>query len=162
MNQDRLIIATPVGDFEIVFERERVLSFGWACSGGVPVGSTRPTGQAGRLADALENYFRSGEWDFSWFELPAPNRPVSGNTLLVYDYLRKSVGPGSVITYRELGRITGFHPRAIGSMMRCNPWPIVVPCHRVIGSDGSLVGYAGGLDKKAWLLKLEGWSAGRE
>jgi len=42
-------------------------------------------------------------------------------------------------------------------MMRSNPWPVVVPCHRVVGSDGSLVGYAGGLDRKRWLLRLEGW-----
>ena len=53
----------------------------------------------------------------------------------------------------EIGRPKSH--RAIGRAMACNPILIVIPCHRVIGSDGSLTGYAGGLDKKAWLLKHE-------
>jgi methylated-DNA-[protein]-cysteine S-methyltransferase len=46
--------------------------------------------------------------------------------------------------------------RAVGTANGKNPIPIVIPCHRVIGSDGSLTGYAGGLDNKEWLLKHEG------
>ena len=46
--------------------------------------------------------------------------------------------------------------RAIGHGVGHNPIGIIVPCHRVIGSDGSLTGYAGGLDRKRWLLELEG------
>ena len=46
--------------------------------------------------------------------------------------------------------------RAVGTVMHNNPIPIVLPCHRVVGSSGSLVGYAGGLDRKEALLKLEG------
>ncbi len=45
--------------------------------------------------------------------------------------------------------------RAVGAANHRNPLPIVVPCHRVVGSDGTLTGYAGGLDKKAFLLALE-------
>ncbi|MFH1485450.1 MAG: MGMT family protein [Chloroflexota bacterium] len=45
--------------------------------------------------------------------------------------------------------------RAVGQAMAANPWPIVVPCHRVIGSDGTLRGFAGGLDMKLRLLELE-------
>ncbi|WP_245620842.1 methylated-DNA--[protein]-cysteine S-methyltransferase [Roseivirga seohaensis] len=45
--------------------------------------------------------------------------------------------------------------RAVGTANGKNPIAIIIPCHRVIGSDGSLTGYAGGLDKKAWLLKHE-------
>lgn len=45
--------------------------------------------------------------------------------------------------------------RAVGMANHKNPLPIVIPCHRVIGSGGSLVGYGGGLDRKVWLLKLE-------
>ena len=47
-------------------------------------------------------------------------------------------------------------PRAVGLANGQNPISIVVPCHRVIGSDGSLTGYGGGLDRKKWLLKHEG------
>src|SRR3954466_3217531 len=46
--------------------------------------------------------------------------------------------------------------RAVGTVMNRNPIPIVLPCHRVVGSTGSLVGYAGGLDRKRTLLELEG------
>ena len=46
--------------------------------------------------------------------------------------------------------------RAVGLANGRNPIPIIVPCHRVIGADGSLTGYGGGLDRKAWLLQHEG------
>lgn len=46
--------------------------------------------------------------------------------------------------------------QAVGGAVRCNPISILIPCHRVIGTDGSLTGYAGGLDKKEYLLRLEG------
>ncbi len=157
-----MLIATPVGNFEVVFEGEKVLSFGWSSFVRNPSGNHRPSGLARRFTEALEEYFSSGRWCFSWFCLPMSHRPVSEKALLAYDYLREHVGPGSVISYRDLGCATGIHPRGIGSIMRSNPWPIVVPCHRVVGSDGSLVGYAGGLEKKEWLLMLEGWPGGRK
>jgi len=46
--------------------------------------------------------------------------------------------------------------RAVGQALATNPWPIIVPCHRVVGADGSLGGYGGGLDMKERLLRLEG------
>ena len=46
--------------------------------------------------------------------------------------------------------------QAVGGAVGHNPISILIPCHRVVGSDGSLTGYAGGLDKKRWLLKHEG------
>ena len=46
--------------------------------------------------------------------------------------------------------------RAVGMANHHNPIPILIPCHRVVGADGSLTGYAGGIDKKLWLLDLEG------
>ena len=47
-------------------------------------------------------------------------------------------------------------PRAVGAAVARNPISIIVPCHRVVAADGSLNGYAGGLDRKEWLLRLEG------
>jgi len=55
---------------------------------------------------------------------------------------------------RRLGKPTAV--RAVGTANGANPLPIVIPCHRVVGADGSLVGYAAGLDIKAALLELEG------
>ena len=66
---------------------------------------------------------------------------------------------GETTTYGALAAKAG-HPRAaraVGTVMNRNRIPIVLPCHRVVGSDGSLVGYAGGMDRKVKLLELEGW-----
>jgi methylated-DNA-[protein]-cysteine S-methyltransferase len=65
---------------------------------------------------------------------------------------------GSVSTYQAVARKAGNEKaaRAAGGALNQNPIPIVVPCHRVVGSNGSLVGYAGGLDVKRRLLAIEG------
>lgn len=65
---------------------------------------------------------------------------------------------GQVTTYGELAQLAGRPgaARAVGRIMATNPLPVVVPCHRVLGADGSLTGYGGGLEMKARLLALEG------
>ena len=66
---------------------------------------------------------------------------------------------GEVTTYGELAAKRAEHPRAaraVGTVMNRNPIPIVLPCHRVVGSSGSLTGYGGGLERKEALLRLEG------
>ena len=65
---------------------------------------------------------------------------------------------GEVVTYGELAARSARPraARAVGTVMNRNPLPIVLPCHRVIGSNGKLVGYGGGLDRKEALLRLEG------
>jgi methylated-DNA-[protein]-cysteine S-methyltransferase len=82
----------------------------------------------------------------------------------VPDFYRQVLGElarvpfGETTTYGTLARRVN-HPtaaRAVGTVMNRNPIPIVLPCHRVIGANGSLVGYAGGLDVKRRLLALEG------
>ena len=67
------------------------------------------------------------------------------------------VGFGKTITYAELARRAGYPKgaRAAGAATGRNPIGIIVPCHRIMGSDGSLTGYAGGLEKKRVLLALE-------
>ena len=65
---------------------------------------------------------------------------------------------GETITYAELASRAGApgSARAAGAATGRNPHSIVVPCHRVVGSDGSLTGYAGGLERKTRLLEIEG------
>lgn len=63
---------------------------------------------------------------------------------------------GHTITYGELAALAGTHPRAAGSATGRNPVSLFIPCHRVVGSDGFITGYAGGLEKKKALLALEG------
>ena len=69
---------------------------------------------------------------------------------------------GETISYAELARRVGSPAavRAVGGANGRNPIPIIVPCHRVIGADGSLTGFGGGLERKRWLLKHEGASNG--
>lgn len=64
---------------------------------------------------------------------------------------------GETRSYGEIARAVGFPKaaRAVGAANHVNPVSIVVPCHRVVGANGELVGYGGGLDRKRWLLALE-------
>ena len=66
---------------------------------------------------------------------------------------------GAVTTYGELARRLGRQPfsaQAVGGAVGHNPISIIIPCHRVVGANGSLTGYAGGLEAKEWLLRHEG------
>jgi methylated-DNA-[protein]-cysteine S-methyltransferase len=65
---------------------------------------------------------------------------------------------GRTTTYGALAVQAGAPKaaRAVGTVMNRNPVPIVLPCHRVVGASGSLTGYGGGLERKEWLLRLEG------
>lgn len=64
---------------------------------------------------------------------------------------------GKTVTYSDIAQAVGCKsPQAVGGAVGRNPISILIPCHRVIGKDGSLTGYDGGIDKKLFLLKLEG------
>lgn len=90
------------------------------------------------------------------FDLPLDLRGTSFQ-LAVWEELR-GVGFGVTVTYGELAAALGrpTAARAVGAAVGRNPVSIVVPCHRVVGADGSLTGFAGGLDAKRTLLALEG------
>ena len=90
------------------------------------------------------------------FELSLDHRLSSGYRLEVQLAL-PSIGYGHTVSYKELAATTGRPAavRAVGTACATNPLPIVVPCHRVLRSDGSLGGYLGGLEAKKVLLDLE-------
>jgi len=90
------------------------------------------------------------------FDLPLAPRGTPFQ-LKVWRELRK-IPYGSTITYAVLAHRAGNDNacRAVGAANGRNPLPIIVPCHRVIGTDGSLTGFGGGLEAKRRLLKLEG------
>src|SRR5437762_405142 len=75
----------------------------------------------------------------------------------VWDALR-TIPYGRTLSYSELARRLGDPraTRAVGAANGKNPIPIIVPCHRVIGANGALTGFGGGLDRKRWLLEHEG------
>jgi methylated-DNA-[protein]-cysteine S-methyltransferase len=91
------------------------------------------------------------------FDLRLDLRALAPFTVSVLDALAR-VPYGTTTTYGALAANVG-HPRAaraVGTVMHRNRIPIVLPCHRVVGSTGDLTGYAGGLDRKIRLLELEG------
>ena len=111
----------------------------------------------GEVMRWLDLYFAGKEPDF----MP-PLAPV-GTTFqqAVWEILR-TIPYGGTMTYgaiaKRLEKVTGkrMSAQAVGGAVGRNPISILIPCHRVIGADGSLTGYAGGLDKKEYLLGLEG------
>lgn len=75
----------------------------------------------------------------------------------VWEALR-GISPGTTMSYADLARQIG-EPRAVravGAANGANPVAVIVPCHRVVGADGSLTGYGGGIERKQWLLTHEG------
>jgi O-6-methylguanine DNA methyltransferase len=104
-------------------------------------------------AHQLEQYFGGKRREF---ELPLDLRGTEFQ-MKVWRALTK-IPFGQTRSYKEIAEAVGSPKavRAVGGANNRNPISIIVPCHRVIGSDGALVGYGGGLDIKTSLLKLEG------
>jgi methylated-DNA-[protein]-cysteine S-methyltransferase len=102
----------------------------------------------------LEEYFAGDRKEFT-VPLAPSGTPFQ---LAVWTELTK-IPYGSTISYGDIARALGKRlvaSRAVGLANGANPISVIVPCHRVIGSDGSLTGYGGGLDRKELLLRLEG------
>ena len=105
-----------------------------------------------KAAIQLAEYFENKR---NFFDLPL-NPHGTNFQLNVWNAL-KNIPYGETRTYGEIARMTGNPKacRAVGMANNRNPIAIIIPCHRVIGSDGSLTGYAGGLELKRKLLELE-------
>ena len=109
----------------------------------------------------LSEYFVGKRQDFTvpldWVHVAAESSEFS---VQVWRLLQ-GISYGATTTYgalaREMGSV-GLSQR-VGQVVGRNPWSVIVPCHRVLGADGSLTGYAGGLDRKRWLLQHEEPSA---
>jgi methylated-DNA-[protein]-cysteine S-methyltransferase len=141
------LAATDVGLAGIWFEGQRHHpdTANW------PVNDRHPVLVATR--QQLSGYFAGRH---SHFDLPLD---INGGTLFqqsVWQALLK-IPRGQTISYGDISRQIGnpMAVRAVGSAVGRNPVSIIIPCHRVLGTDGSLTGYAGGLDRKTNLLKLE-------
>ncbi len=118
-----------------------------------PVAGESGDGVAAAAAAQIQEY-ASGERET--FDLPLDWSGVDSTHRRVLEALCEIAPYGVTVTYGELGRRSGVDdPREIGVLMATNPLPLVVPCHRVVASDG-LGGYGGGLELKQRLLELEG------
>jgi methylated-DNA-[protein]-cysteine S-methyltransferase len=110
--------------------------------------------QTQSAAEALQRYFAGDLGALDAVEVDPGGTPFQQ---LVWTTLRR-IPAGSTWSYARLAREIGrpSATRAVAAANGANPVSIVVPCHRVIGSDGSLTGYGGGLPRKRWLLTHEG------
>ena len=118
-------------------------------AGGAP---SRDAKAAARAAEQLAEYFAGRR---TRFDLPLTPRGTAFQ-LAVWQALR-GIPHGETASYGAIARAIGRPgaARAVGAAIGRNPLSVVVPCHRVVGADGTLTGYAGGLDRKARLLDLE-------
>ena len=109
----------------------------------------------GDLPEKLRNYFDGKRVDFS--DAPTDLSQMPEFTARVLRACQ-AIPHGQCVSYAELAREIGAPnaARAVGNAMARNPMPIIVPCHRVVASDGRLGGFGGGLELKRDLLKLEG------
>ena len=114
--------------------------------------------------DWLDRYFAGARPDPR--ELPLA--PVGGAFRQAVWKLLLDIPWGQVTTYGELARqiaaqrgLASMSAQAVGGAVGHNPISIIIPCHRVVGVGGSLTGYAGGVDKKRWLLSHEGVDVSR-
>ena len=100
----------------------------------------------------LDIYFAGKVPDFT----PALSLRASDFRRQVWEILL-SIPYGHTMTYGEIARQIGKPDasQAVGSSVGHNPISLIIPCHRVIGADGSLTGYAGGIERKRWLLGIE-------
>jgi len=148
------LLATPIGTLRLVSDGESLVAIEfegrYGSDAGVLAGSD-PALAASALQ--LSEYFAGNRRHFD-----LPLAPAGTDFQRAVWAALAGIPWGEMRSYRDIARAIGRPAavRAVGAANGRNPLPIVVPCHRVVGSDGSLTGYAGGLDIKKRLLQLEG------
>jgi methylated-DNA-[protein]-cysteine S-methyltransferase len=144
----RITVPSPVGDLTLS-ERDGAidaLAWGNGCHG-----TSTPLLNAG--ANWLSGYF-AGKFTSP---VDLPMAPAGSEFQRRVWQVMIDIPPGETVTYGDVARQLGSAPRAVGGACGANPIPILIPCHRVVGSNGGLGGYsgAGGLTTKRALLDLE-------
>lgn len=148
-------LETPIGPLTITATKKAVTAIRFGTQ--VPEGSTPCTGAEAtpllrKAAEEIGDYFAGSRRKFT-LPLAPEETPFQQK---VWEALR-TIPYGETRTYKQIAIQIGHNQsfRAVGMASNRNPIAIVVPCHRVIGYDGKLTGYAGGLDIKEQLLELE-------
>ena len=145
-------VASPIGSLTALVDEAGALTRLLFAGEAPPPDAVWDDERCASVAAELGEYFRGERRDF---EVPVAPRGTEFQRR-VWDELRR-IPYGQTISYRELAARIGRPAavRAVGRANGTNPIPIVVPCHRVIGADGSLTGYGGSLETKRRLLDLE-------
>ena len=121
------------------------------------------------IKDNLEIFIKTKKWLDRYFKLEKPSiselelAPIGSEFRTSVWKILCDIPYGKTITYGEIAKMmakklnkNSMSAQAIGNAVGHNPISIIIPCHRVVGKDGNLTGYAGGIDKKIKLLELEG------
>ncbi|TXK17279.1 methylated-DNA--[protein]-cysteine S-methyltransferase [Homoserinibacter sp. GY 40078] len=148
---------TPIGRIEVVGNGRAIVSLAIERDGMLPHDDLpeKPDAVTDRAVAQLAEYFAGNRREF---DVPVS---LAGTAfqLAVWEQLVE-LEWGEVVSYGELGQATGRATagRAVGGAVGANPVPILVPCHRVLGSSGLITGYSGGegIPTKSWLLAHEG------
>ncbi|MFM9378064.1 methylated-DNA--[protein]-cysteine S-methyltransferase [Gordonia sp. VNK21] len=148
-----LLAATPAGLVRVAFaveDHDRVLA---SLAEKVSPRILRAPSRLDAVARELDEYFSGRR---RGFDVPLDLSLSRGFRRLVQEHLPE-IGYGQTRSYREMAELVGNPKavRAVGTACATNPLPVVVPCHRVLRTDGSLGGYIGGLEAKTALLHLE-------
>jgi methylated-DNA-[protein]-cysteine S-methyltransferase len=143
-------IETPIGTLHAAFDEEgRLTELGFR----EPASDLSPATRSPELEAQLREYFSGQRKTFDYPLAPKGTefQRAVWNALLEIAY-------GDTVTYAQLAQRIGRPSavRAVGAANGANPIPVIIPCHRVIGSNGTLTGYGGGIERKQWLLALEG------
>lgn len=143
-------IDTPIGWLELITDETSLLNISFK---EIPVNNTP------HLPDILiETEFQLNEYFKGKQKVFQLSLNPSGTTFQqeVWNCV-KNVEYGETASYLDIAKLTGSikNSRAVGLANGKNPIPIIIPCHRIIGNNGKLTGYAGGLEKKRWLLQHE-------
>ncbi|WAL39668.1 methylated-DNA--[protein]-cysteine S-methyltransferase [Brevibacterium sp. BRM-1] len=148
-----LLAATQAGLVRVAFEREGFDAVLEALAAKLSPRVLRAPRRLDAVAAEVEEYFAGTRRSF---DLPLDYGLSAGFRQLVQRWL-PHIGYGQTRSYREVAEFVGSPRavRAVGSACATNPLPVVVPCHRVLRTDGGLGGYIGGLDAKEALLSLE-------
>ena len=157
------IVSSPIGRLMLIGDGHALTGL-WMIdadrhSARVEMGLTPSPATHREVAAQLEAYFAGEAKEFT-VPLAPSGTPFQ---LAVWTELTK-IPYGSTVSYGDIARALGKRlvaSRAVGLANGANPISVIVPCHRVIGSDGSLTGYGGGLERKELLLRLEGATGGR-
>ena len=148
-----LVAASPVGLVRIAFELEGHDAVLDQLAGQISPRIMRMPARTDDVARQLDEYFAGRRHEF---DLPLDLQLVSGFRRTVISHL-PDIAYGSTASYKAVAEMAGNPTavRAVGSACSHNPVPVVVPCHRVVRSDGSIGNYLGGVDVKATLIALE-------
>lgn len=158
----KTIVESPVGPLTLVASENGLRAVMWmqdtAVGGGrVPLGAVDggendPAGVLAKAAAQLTEYFAGTRTNFD-----VPLDAVGSEFQRSAWQVLRGIPFGETVSYGEQARRMGDarKARAVGAANGRNPVSIIVPCHRVVGADGSLTGFAGGVQTKAWLLDHE-------